>query len=150
MNFQTILEELDRLYEEDCKKTCNEEVPEEVPEEALTEAAEEVVDDEEIEIVEDEPAEDEVPVDDDIAEEVRLVLECANCGAVSIMAETAAKADEESGLVNLEESCQYCEATDGYKVLGVLTPYGSEATVEIEAEVEADVEDADEPVEVED
>ena len=47
----------------------------------------------------------------------------------------------------MEEPCQYCEATDGYDVLGTLIPYAAEAiaeTEEVEAEeVEAEEEEAE-------
>ena len=147
MNFQTILEELDRLYDEDkakaveeaAKETAEEEVvKEELTEKVMTEAAEdeeeiEIVEDEEDEVVENEEVE-EAPIESESTEEVMLVLECANCGAVMVKASADVNADEETGLANMEESCQYCEATDGYKVLGMLVPYGEEEPVEDIAE----------------
>ena len=133
MNFQTILEELDRLYEEDRTKV-EEEVVEETAEEVVEEEAvqeelkEEVMaeaaeDDEEIEIIEDEEVED-APVEEEAAEELKLVLECTNCGAIMIKAEADVVVDEATGMANVDEACQYCEATDGHKILGVVAPYG--------------------------
>lgn len=156
MNFQTILEELDRLYEEEATKVATEEpVEDEKEDEKLTESAEDT-DDEEVEIIDDEEVEDvdgdtateaeEPVVEEPVVEEPQLVLECANCGAVIVLAEADTKVDEAADLVNVGEACQYCEATDGYRVLGVLSPYMTE---EVEAE-EAPVEDAsaeEEPVE---
>lgn len=153
MNFQTILEELDRLYEEDSTKAIEEVeetteeaveeevVQEELKEEVITEAAD---DEEEIEIVEDEEVE-EAPVEEEPAEEVRLILECANCGAIMIKAEADVAVDEETGMANVDETCQYCEATDGHKILGVVAPYG--ADVEEPAEEVAEEPEAEEVVE---
>ena len=154
MNFQTILEELDRLYEEDRAKVEEEvveetaeevveeeAVKEELTEEAMTEAAD---DEEEIEIVEDEEAE-EAPVEEVPAEEVNLVLECANCGAIMVKAEADVVVDEETGMANVDEACQYCEAVDGHKILGVVAPYG--ADVEEPAEEVAEEPEAEEVVE---
>jgi hypothetical protein len=105
--------------------------------EELTEAAE----DEEIEI--------------DIEEEPRqLICECSKCGALVIKAEADVVADEESGLVDVEEECQFCEEAKGYKIVGVVAPYevaeeepveDEEPIEEIPAEEEAPVEEA--PVE---
>jgi hypothetical protein len=128
MNFQTVLEELDKIYEElpaeeAAEKAVEEsteeaEVAEESTKEALTEEAEEEV------VVDDEPI-----VDDEAAsEEAQLVLECAKCGALVIKADADVAIDEESGLANSEEACQYCEETAGYKVLGNFIP--AEAPVE--------------------
>lgn len=157
MNFQTILEELDRLYEEDNAKAVEEveetteeaveeeAVKEELKEEVMAEAAE---DDEEIEIVDDEEVEEveEAPVEEEPAEEVRLVLECANCGAIMIKAEADVNVDEETGLANADEACQYCEAADGHKIIGAVAPYGG-ADVEEPAEEVAEEPEAEEVVE---
>lgn len=139
MNFQTILEELDRLYEEDVAKAKDDEVAEEAPaeEEVLTEAAEE--DEAEEAFVEDEeaPTEDE-PVEEEPAEELQLVLECANCGGLVVKVEADVTVDEETDLANADEACQYCEATEGYKIIGTLAPYGIEDEAEV-VEVEDEV-----------
>lgn len=131
MNFQTILEELDRLYDEkvEAEEEITEEVEENAEEATLTEAAEEEVeidDDEEIVIVDDEADE----ADEEAVEEVQMVLECAKCGALVIKPFAEIITDEESGLVNMEEACQYCEATEGYKVAGTLIPSPSEEVTE--------------------
>jgi hypothetical protein len=133
MNFQSVLEELNSLYEEDLSKVEEVEIETEVEEieeensakepvaERLIEATEEPEADEEIEIVED-PATEEPPVEAG-QEDVQLVLECANCGGLIIKQEAEAKVDEEADLVNIGETCQYCEETIGYKILGILNPY---------------------------
>ena len=143
MNFQTILEELDRLYEEDAVNVTDEKVDEdsaaekEVP---LTEAAEDAGE-EEIEI-EDDSADDtedaQVAPEEPVVEELPLVLECTNCGAVSVMAEADTVVDEESALVNTEDPCQYCEEAKGYRIIGKLAPYSVDDSADAEVE-EADV-----------
>lgn len=137
MNFQTILEELDRLYDEPVEKELGDEkvideetMEEEQPEaEALTEASGDG-EAEEVTAEETEPAGEE-PVEntEEDAEESRLVLECANCGAVIIRAEADVKVDAESDLANVEEPCQYCEESAGYAILGVVAPYAAEEAV---------------------
>ena len=152
MNFQTILEELDRLYEEDRVKVeeeAVEEVTEEISEEEvvteqLKEEAEVIEDDEEIAIVDDEPAVEEEAVE----AEAQFVLECAKCGGLMIKAEADVKADEETGLANMDEACQYCEATDGYKIIGTMVPFEVEEVEEVEEPAEAteEVVEADDEV----
>jgi hypothetical protein len=70
----------------------------------LTEA-----EDAEIEIVDDEPR--------------QIICECDKCGALVIKAEADIVADEESGLVNIEDECQFCEEAKGFKIIGVVAPY---------------------------
>ena len=145
MNFQTVLEELERLYDEE---TVSEKPEEAKEEKVVTEAAEpdnDDVDDEEIVIEDDEPAEEK-----GTEETITFVLECCNCGAVSVKVDAEAKVDEESGLVNTDEACQYCEATEGYKILGTLNPYAAADTAEVEADVsveEEEIEEAEEEAE---
>lgn len=150
MNFQTFLEELDRLYEEEAIKAAPEVDEEtEAKEEPLTEAAEEAIDDEEIEIVDDEEATDEEDVVEEESKEAepQLVLECAKCGGLVIKVESAVEVAEETGLANVEDVCQYCEGEDGYKVLGVLAPYAQEVSTEAAIDME---EKEAEPVEADD
>lgn len=137
MNLHSVFEELDKLYEsmEEPVKESVEEVAEEAEvEEVLTEAAEEPVeeDEDEIEIVEDEGVEEAPAVD----EEVRIVLECSNCGGLKIVAEADANIDEETNLANVGDACQYCEAADDYQIVGSLVPYGA---AEEEAAAEEEV-----------
>lgn len=154
MNFNSIFEELSKLYDEElvpAKKVacphCAEmvEAPVDIPEDAvincptcnegfsmldLSEGCnrklKEEAEDEEIEIVDDEEVAEEEPVEEEPATEAQLVLECANCGALIIRAESDVEADEESGVANVDEACQYCEAQEGYKVIGTFTPYAEE------------------------
>lgn len=116
-------------YEEACTK------------EALTEAT----DDEEIEIVDDEIVDEapveEVPVEEPAEDEPKqLIIECGNCGALAIKDEADIVADEESELVNLEDKCEFCEETKGYKIIGTVLPYTPEE--------ESDEEELDELLDV--
>lgn len=142
MNFQTILEELDRIYEElPAEETIKKEADEvaevsEACDKALTEDSDEEV------LIDDEPiVEDEA--EEEVAEEEpkQLVLECSKCGALAIRAEADVKVEEETDLANVEDACQYCEETAGYTIAGVLTPYEAEETV-AEALTEGKVKDS--------
>ena len=86
----------------------------------LTEAAEE----EEIEIVDDAVPAEEIPTEEPIDDEPRqLILECDKCGAIVIRDEDKVVVDEESDLANIEDECEFCEETKGYKIIGVVAPY---------------------------
>ena len=132
MNFISTFDELNKLYEEVVPEVeKDEEVVEEAcDKEELTEAADEA----EIEIVDDEtPVEemstDVVPVEEPVEEEPKqFILECDKCGALVIKDEADIVADEDSDLVNIEDECQFCEETKGYKIIGTMIPY--EATTE--------------------
>lgn len=137
MNFQTILEELDRLYEEDIKDVDTDaENTEEVEMTAVAEACDEALTeaDEEV-LIDGEPIEDDEVEDAETAVTGQFVLECSNCGALVINAEADVTVDEETDLANIEVPCQYCEAKEGYKVIGTFTPYE-------DAEEEASVEES--------
>lgn len=161
MNFQTVLEELDRLYKEDvARKIVDEEGPEAPENEETSNKPEDdkgdapinegildkVVDKAVAALTESDEEEQE-------PEEVRLVLECANCGTIVVKPERDVTVNEESDLANENEPCQYCEESNGYAVLGVLTPYvvdivddaaeveeAAEETPEEEAEAEVEEE----------
>jgi hypothetical protein len=144
MNFQSILEELDRLYEEDAKKSVTDEAAEE-PKDEETETLKEAVEDE-AEAAEVEAIEDDAEIVDDEAEEtveLQLVLACAECGALMIKAEADVAVDEETGMANMDEACQYCEATAGHNVIGTFTP-NETAVEEVEEVEEEPAEEADE------
>ena len=113
----------------------------------LTEAAtdsdeedtEEVLEQDETEVeAEDEEVEDEAPA--------QLVLECSKCGALVIKDEADVKIDSETDLANVEDSCEFCEEANGYKVLGALTPHEFADEIEI-VDDEADETDAEESAE---
>lgn len=132
MNFQTVLGELDKLYEELPAKVDKKDIEEveevaEACEKPLTEA-----EDEEI-LIDDEPIEDdEEVVEDEAVEEApkQLALECAKCGAIIIKAEADVAIDEETDLANVDEACQYCEESEGYKVIGELVMYDGPVVAE--------------------
>ena len=113
MNFTSVFEELNSLYEDKVDDT----------------PVEEVADD----VVIDEPAADDEPK--------QVVLECSKCGALVIKDEADVAVDAETDLVNVDEACQYCEETEGYKIVGAVVPYAVEGA-------EDDAEDgAEEPAE---
>lgn len=120
MNFIETFAELNKLYESVEPKDTVEDEVEVAEEETLKEAVED-------DIVEEAPAdaEAEIEVVDDETDsiEAQLVLECAKCGALMIKSEADVKVDDETGLANAEEACQYCEETEGYKVIGTFAPY---------------------------
>lgn len=126
MNFQNVLEELDKLYE----------VVED-PETAI-ESAEEPEADEVLEIVDDEEAtesaaEDEAPK--------QVVLECSNCGGLVIKPASDVKIDEEADMANIDEACKYCEEAAGYVIVGEVVPYEAVEEPE-EAVVEESIEES--------
>lgn len=131
-NFISTFEELGKLYESA----------------ALQEADDELFDVEETEEVpaEDTPVED-APVEEPSTEEdteeapKQLALECAKCGAVIIKAEEDVQIDEATDLANVDDACAYCEAADGFKVVGVVVPYDDE-----DIEIEDDEEDLEEGI----
>jgi hypothetical protein len=139
MNFQNIFEELNSLYEELPAKEASvaKEDVEEV-EEGLLDAVkgaasgfvsglkEDADEDEEV-MIDDEPIiDDEAGNDDEEPVKKQVVIECANCGALVIKTESELAFDEDADLVNVDEACQYCEAKEGYKVIGAVEPYSVE------------------------
>ena len=127
MNFQTILEELDRLYE-----------AAEVEQEAEVPVEEQ--DDEEILIVDDEEEADPLAAEDP----AQLVLECANCGALVIKQAAEVSVDDSTDLANVEEKCLFCDEADGFKVIGTFAPYESSDESE---DTDEEAKDAEEVVE---
>lgn len=123
MSFISTFEELSKLYESVEPEVKEEEVVEESTEEELTEAVEEV-DEADGEAEEDETDEVvELEAEEEQEEPKQLILECSNCGGLVIKAEADVAIDDESDLANVDEACQYCEETAGYKVLGAVIPY---------------------------
>lgn len=152
MNFNTILEELDSLYEE-----ANSEVQEKEPKSTaqaedipLTEIAEDEVDAEET--VGDEEDEVEIEIEDDEdSDEVattKYVMECPNCGAAVVKTADDATIDFET--LTAEAECPFCGEASIYTVLGTVAPIEvpeveeAEAVEETEEAAEVDVEDAEE------
>lgn len=141
MNFISTFEELDKLYEGEtkkkavCAKGCTKDTGSDIEEGVLGTAlavgagamAGTALGNALSEDTEEDFAEEEAPR--------RVIIECDKCGALVIKAEAAIVADEESDLVNMEDACQYCEATEGYKILGTLVPYEADEVDSEEAEV---------------
>ena len=163
MNFISAFEELNKLYEEKTKvvptlkkttvKSGEAAIEEACTKEDLTEAA----DDDVIEIMDDEPieepsVEEEAVEDESIDEpevETQFVLECVKCGALIVRAEGDIAINEESDVIVLQDPCEYCESTEGHKIIGTMLPYEkAEEPVEAEIIEEEPVEDeaAEEPV----
>lgn len=134
MNFQTILEELDRLYEEENVKKENEKTEDTATEteQELAEAAEDISDEEEI--IDDEIIDDEEPAADELKQ---LILECDKCGALVIKAEEDVKIDDATDLANVDEVCHFCEEAAGCKIIGIVAPYEvAEDAEPVEDEIE--------------
>ena len=144
MNFISTFEELNKLYEEVIPEEdiSVEDAPieEACVKEELTEAA-----DEEIEIVDDETPIDEVPEEESVEDDEpkQVVIECTKCGALVIKSEADIVVDEESGLVNVEDKCAFCEETEGYKIIGTMIPYEDAEVEETEVSEVEDTESAD-------
>lgn len=119
MNLRSVFEELDHLYEANDSEVEDVEAPvdEVIADDTATEDADEEI------VIEDEP---------EAEEEVRLVLECTKCSGVSIKAEAEVTVDEEAGVANVDEACQYCEATEGYTIIGKLAQYDDASDEELE------------------
>lgn len=125
-DFLSIMEELDGLYESDIENDV-EETALEAEEPAIPAA--EIPDDVAVEV----PAEDEAPK--------QIALECVKCGAIIIKTEDEVVVDEETDLANVDDSCAYCDAAEGFKIAGIVVPYeDEEAADEDEIEIEDDEE----------
>jgi hypothetical protein len=137
-DFNSIFEELSKLYEEDAKAEAknladvgSEKSAAEPVEEACTKKlTEEAEDDEVVDIVDDEAPVEEEPIEEEPVTR-QLALECTNCGAITIRDEADVKVDEETGLANIEEPCEFCEEAEGRKIVGVVAPYEAAEEAEV-------------------
>lgn len=127
MNLESIFEELDRIYEEDSRQLNEGKLDPVEGDEAEAEIDIEIENDEEATPAEDAP------------EVTQTVIECAKCGGVIVVPKADVAYDEDADLVNVGKPCQYCEAKDGFKVLGGLVPMAVE---EAEEEPEEPVEES--------
>lgn len=142
MNFISTFDELNKLYE--AVEPADDAVEEGTIDEAYSaEELTEDADDEEIEIVDGDTLADEIGVEESSAEEEskQLLIECDKCGALVIKDEADIVSDEESGLVNLEDKCTFCEETAGYKIVGIVIPYEAD-DMEIPVEDDSEIDDA--------
>jgi hypothetical protein len=130
-NDATIIADIEKFIDENQEKlwTASESVEEACNKKELTE-------DEEIEIVDDEAAVEEIPAEEPVAEDEprQVICECDKCGALVIKDEADVVVDEETDLVNVEEECKFCEEAKGFKIVGSVVPY--------EAAEEAPIEEA--------
>ena len=155
-NFNSVFEELSKLYEEPVKEVAAKDAnKDDAKAETETEVVEACKKQELIEAADEEEVVDEVPVEDAAAdapvdeEEIeivddeprQLVVECSKCGALVVMAEDKVVVDEETDLVNVEDECQFCEETAGYKIVGTMIPYEV-----VEAEEDIPEESVDEEI----
>lgn len=132
MSFINVFEELSKLYESKEEQPEAETVEEEASEVESSEE-EQLTEDVEEDVIDEEPVEEEQPEEEQQEEEPKpVILECANCGGLIIKDEADVAVDEESNLANVDEACQYCEETAGYKIIGLVAPY--EAAKEEEPE----------------
>jgi hypothetical protein len=154
MNFIDTFDELNKLYEEKSDEKLQK-IEEACNKEKLAEEAEdeeiEIVNDEETEVVDDEEVAEEAPVEEPAAEEEskQIIIECSRCGALAIVDEVVM--DEESGFVNINDECKFCEEKDGYKIVGFVAPYEvaeEEPEEEPVDEAEATSDDAEESEEL--
>lgn len=113
MNFTSVFEELNNLYEEvtaETEDTDDVELDIEAIEDSEADAAEVVNKTEES--------------NDTKAEEPKqVILECSKCGSIVLKNESDIKFDEATDLVDIEVPCQYCEETEGYKLIGMVAAY---------------------------
>jgi len=155
-NFNSVFEELSKLYEEkpaakqddkqqkQAPQMQQKQEPGKMPEDSIEEAcAKSLTEDAAEGAIEDDASVVETPDDDEVEIEIeddeakdeprQLILECDNCGGLLIKSESDVVVDEETDLVNIEDACEYCEEAGGYKIVGVVAPY--EAAV-VETSVE--------------
>ena len=120
--------------------------------ESCDKSLEEAADDDIIEIEDDETAEEEVTAEEEpnVDEPKQVVLECSKCGALVIKDEASLIIDESSDLVNVEDTCEYCEEAEGYKIVGTVIPYEIASAKDepvVEESVEAEVAKEEEELE---
>lgn len=128
-NFISTFEELNKLYEEvDTKKVHEEELSEAADEEVEIEIEDDEAGPEVEEAEEAKESEEASEADEEATEEepveTHFVLECTKCGALAL------KVAEEANMVDLEETCQFCEESEGYKIIGTMLPYAEDAELE--------------------
>ena len=72
----------------------------------------------------------------------RVILDCDVCHAMLYKDQDDVIIDEETEMANVGEPCPYCQSTSGFKIIGMVAPYGEEAC-ECEDEQEEDSVDDD-------
>lgn len=136
-NFMSAFEDLSSIYKEESKQAelrHRSRRSRIITEGRLREKAEETKGLVEVE----EPLEtEENPItstEDTVAESIpsQVVLECTNCGALSIKALDDVISSDDPSLVNIEEECAFCGAAKGYQVIGDFIPKVEEDAEDIE------------------
>ena len=74
----------------------------------------------------------------------KVILDCSVCHSKLYKSKDEINIDEEQQLANVGEECPYCYTSDGFKVIGEVSPFNSETEVEVE-ETTTDDEQIDEP-----
>lgn len=98
----------------------------------------------EISIVDPEFVEDDIEVEEP-EYNGKVILDCCACHQKSFKAPEEVILTEDGTKANIEEECPICHSTNGYKVIGVVAPYGSE---DIDVKVD-DNEDEDPDLDIE-
>ena len=73
----------------------------------------------------------------------KVILDCSVCHSKLYKGKDEVEIDEEQQLANVGEECPYCYTSDGFKVIGEVSPFNSET--EVEEETTTDDEQTDEP-----
>lgn len=74
----------------------------------------------------------------------KVILDCSVCHSKLYKGKDEVEIDEEQQLANVGEECPYCYTSDGFKVIGEVSPFNGETEVEVE-ETTTDDEQTDEP-----
>ena len=74
----------------------------------------------------------------------KVILDCSVCHSKLYKSKDEVEIDEEQQLANVGEECPYCYTSDGFKVIGEVSPFNGETEVEVE-ETTTDDEQTDEP-----
>ena len=158
-NFRGIFEELSKIYEEadqvnspDQEETETQQAPNKKDvaqvEDACTKKLTEDTDVSEEEAPEEDDEETEPADDEEVEIEItddeprQIICECDKCGALVIKDEADIVVDEETDLVNVEDECQFCEETAGYKIIGIVAPYDETVGAEVPTEYDNTIEEA--------
>lgn len=74
----------------------------------------------------------------------KVILDCSVCHSKLYKGKDEVEIDEEQQLANVGEECPYCYTSDGFKVIGEVSPFNGETEVEVE-ETTTDDEQTEEP-----
>lgn len=75
----------------------------------------------------------------------KVILHCPVCNSMIYKDVEDIEKDDEEDLVNVGEECPYCYTCEGFKVIGIVSPFQEKPEEDVEAEVEiSDKDEADE------